>query len=79
VNKTTKSPGILIASLTLLALADRPVLADEQVEPPPLPEVLESVAGDIEAPFTLIEGAVHSTYFEVPVALNRGLKRFTKR
>ena len=40
------------------------------------PDVLESVATDINAPITHIEGAGHSTYFEKPVAFNRVLKTY---
>lgn len=40
------------------------------------PEVLASVAADIDAPVTHIEGAGHSTYFEMPDAFNDALRDF---
>ena len=40
------------------------------------PDVLESVAADIDAPITRIDGAGHSTYFEKPDAFNAVLRDF---
>lgn len=41
-------------------------------------DVLKAVAADIGAPFRLIEGAGHSTYFERPNEFNDALKEFLK-
>ena len=40
------------------------------------PDVLESVAADIDAPITHVRGAGHSTYFEKPTEFNRLLGEF---
>ena len=43
------------------------------------PEVLQAVAADIDAPMTHVEGAGHSTYFEMPDEFNAALRAFLNR
>lgn len=43
------------------------------------PDVLQSVAADIDAPMTHIKGAGHSTYFEMPDEFNAALRAFLDR
>ncbi|MBT8419883.1 MAG: alpha/beta hydrolase [Gammaproteobacteria bacterium] len=51
------------------------ILASE-LDPLFPPDLLESVARDIGAPYVCIDGAGHSTYFEKPEAFNAALRTF---